>query len=232
MRAGIQLNELLQSPRGRREQRPIRMVRPDERQLLLRHLDGDADAFAELVAEYRAPVYSYLARCGVEREERDDLFQEVFIKIHRGAASYDPERPLHPWVFTIVSNTVRTHVRKRRVRQLIFGGPGGEDAEDPTPDGERRTAARETAAFVQRKLSGLRLVQRQVVLLACVEKMPLKDVAEVLSIPVNTVKTHLRRARLALADALAREQRRGGARPDNRREKGAPATELKKEVTT
>ncbi len=212
MRAGAQANELPQAPRaGGDSQRPMRVVRPDERQLLLRHRDGDAEAFAELVAEYRAPVYSYLARCGIAPEDRDDLFQEVFIKIHGAADRYDPERPLHPWVFTIVSNTVRSYLRKRRVRRLVFGEAGeGKEVADPAPDGERRTAARETAAFVQRQLSRLRLVQREVVLLACVEKMPLKDVAAALGIPVNTVKTHLRRARLALAGALAREH---GERP-------------------
>lgn len=214
MRVGAQVNEIPQAPRGRRREpeSPVRIVRPDERQLLLRHREGDAEAFAGLVAEYRAPVYSYLARCGVEAGDRDDLFQDVFIKIHRAADSYDAERPLHPWVFTIVSNTVRSHLRKRRVRQLVFGSSGREDdpegaeqVADPAPDGERRTAARETANFIHRELARLRLVQREVVLLACVEKLPLKDIAAVLGIPVNTVKTHLRRARLALAGALARE---------------------------
>ncbi len=228
MRAGAQVRELTQAPRGRRRrERSVRVVRPDERQLLLRHREGDAEAFAQLVAEYRAPVYSYLARCGIEREDRDDLFQDVFIKVHRAAGSYDPERPLHPWIFTIVSNTVRSHLRKRRVRQLVFprkrtgrgsgdqGGDtlGAEDLADPAPDGERRTAARETAAFVQREIGRLRLVQREVVLLACVEKLPLKEIAAVLDIPVNTVKTHLRRARLALAAALAREQGRKEVAP-------------------
>ncbi len=235
MRVGAQVNEIRQAPRGRRETpSPVKVVRPDEREMLLRHRSGDAEAFAELVAEYRAPVYSYLARCGVETEDRDDLFQEVFIKIHRAADRYDPERPLHPWIFTIVSNTIRSHLRKRRVRQLVFGSGGAgrsgddagtEDVADPAPDGERRTAARETANLIHRELAKLRLVQREVVLLACVEKLPQKDIAAVLGIPVNTVKTHLRRARLALAGALAREQNpsssratRAGASGDHRNE--------------
>jgi RNA polymerase sigma-70 factor, ECF subfamily len=207
MMAFAQVNDLPQTVTAQEEAGET--VRADARRLLLRHRAGDAEAFAELVVEYRAPVYSYLARCGIQTEDRDDLFQEVFIRIHRAADSYDAERPLHPWIFTIVSNAVRTHVRKRRVRQLVFGDAGGDAGAalaDPAPDGERRTAARETAAFVERQLRRLRLVQRQVVLLACVEKLPLKDVAAVLEIPVNTVKTHLRRARLALAGALAREQ--------------------------
>ncbi len=226
MRVGAQIQEMSQVPRGRRDApRPVHVVRPDERQLILRHLEGDAEAFACLVAEYRAPVYSYLTRCGVEGEDRDDLFQDIFIKIHRAAGSYDPERPLHPWIFTIVANTVRSHLRKRRVRQLIFGKSGDDentpDPEDPAPDGERRTAARETAAFVGRQLSQLRQVQREVVLLACVEKLPLKDVAAALDIPVNTVKTHLRRARLTLAGALARKQGLKGSPRDGRPEEVA-----------
>ena len=183
----------------------------------MRHRAGDGEAFASLVAEYRASVYSYLSRCGIDAADRDDLFQDIFIKIHRSAASYQDHRPLHPWIFTIVSNTIRTHLRKRRVRQLVFAETGGEEAPgqnlpDPAPDGERRTTARQTATFVRREIGRLRLVQREVVLLACVERLTLGEVAAVLEIPVNTVKTHLRRARLALAKALARRQECGEVR--------------------
>ncbi len=195
------------------ERRSVRIVREDEGQLLLRYREGDREAFTALVAAYRAPVYAYLSRCGVAPADRDDLFQDIFIKIHRAAGSYQAERPAHPWIFTIVSNTIRTHQRKRRVRQLIFAEPVGEDPPDPAPDGERRATARQTAARVERELARLRPVQREVVLLACVEKMALGEVAEVLGIPVNTVKTHLRRARLALANGLAR--RGGGKEADS-----------------
>ncbi len=187
----------------------VKAAAADERQLLLRHREGDREAFTALVAEYRSPVYSYLSRCGVDPEDRDDLFQEIFIKIHRAAASYQAHRPAHPWIFTIVANTVRSHLRKRRVRQLVFADsrqPGSPDVTDPSPDGERQTAARQTVALVEREIGRLRRVQREVVLLACVEKLALKDVAEALGLPVNTVKTHLRRARLALAGALSRQQ--------------------------
>jgi RNA polymerase sigma-70 factor (ECF subfamily) len=175
----------------------------DERQLLPRHRTGDRSAFPDLVARYRAPVYGYLARTGVAAEARDDLFQEIFLKIHKAAWSYQPERPLHPWVFTIVANTVRSHYRRHRVRQLVYAEPGGEDAASPGADSQQLLEADELAGFVDRALGSLPRAQREVLVLCCIEQLPQRDVADVLGLPLNTVKTHLRRGRLALARALA-----------------------------
>ncbi len=79
-----------------------------EEDFLLLHRNGDPDAFANLVAEYRAAVFSYLVRCGVSPQDRDDLFQEIFIRLHGAAGRFDADRPLQPWLFTIVANLVRT----------------------------------------------------------------------------------------------------------------------------
>lgn len=189
---------------------PETSQRVDAGGILRRHLEGDPQAFGELVAEYRAPVYGYLVRCGIGSEDRDDLFQDIFVKVHRAAASYQPSRPLHPWLFTIVANTVRSHLRRAKVRRLVF-----RSTDDTTPepmdggaDGERWTSARQRLSQLEGELPGLSAIQRQVLLLAGVEKLPLKDVAEVLEMPVNTVKTHLRRARLKLAQGLARRDHR------------------------
>lgn len=175
-----------------------------EADLLVRHLAGDEDAFAELVHRYRAPVYSYLVRCSVAPDDRDDLFQEIFIRVHRAAASYDPGRPLHPWIFTIVANTVRTHLRRQRVRSLVGSV---EEAAEPVagnPGAERVAAGRQTMAWLERQIEKLPLARREVLILACVENLPLHQIAGVLGIPLGTVKTHLRRARLNLAEELAR----------------------------
>ena len=195
-------------------------IRSGEGQILKRHRLGDAEAFAELIELYRKPVYSYLYRCGVGRDDRDDLFQEVFLKVHRAASSYDDERPLHPWIFTIVANTVRNHLRRRRGRlRLFFRSPAKPSWEswdeeplvepaDSRPDGERQAAARETGTWLNSQVQELPEEQRQVLLLASVEQMPLKDVAAALDVPLNTVKTRLYRARLSLGRALARFQGR------------------------
>ncbi len=177
--------------------------------LLRLHLAGDEQAFPALVAEYRAPVYGYLVRCGIADEDRDDLFQDIFVKVHQAAASYQPERPLHPWLFTIVCNTVRTHLRRLKVRRLVFRQSDEQTPEvaDDAADGERRSQARQRMALLETEMQGLSTTQQQVILLAAVEKLPLKEVAAMLRMPVNTVKTHLRRARLALAKGLSRRDR-------------------------
>jgi RNA polymerase sigma-70 factor (ECF subfamily) len=185
----------------------------DDRDPLVRHRDGDPEAFAILVAAYRRPVYSYLTRCGVAAADRDDLFQSVFLKIHRAASQYRPELPSHPWIFTVVANEVRSYLRRRRVRELVFGAPPPREPEDPAPDGERAAEARETVVWLEQEIRRLPLAQREALVLASLES-PLAEIATALGMPVNTVKTHLRRARLALAEKLAR---RRAARPDGER---------------
>jgi RNA polymerase sigma-70 factor (ECF subfamily) len=184
------------------------VVSLDERRLLSRHLEGDQRAFAELVRAYRSPVYGYLVRCGVPSEARDDLFQEIFMKIHRAATSYAPERALQPWLFTIVANTVRSHFRKKKVESLVFSEARATEPESNAPSVDQLTEAKETAAWIERTLEKLPLEQREVVVLACIESMSMRDVGEVLDLPQNTVKTLLRRARMTLATELARRNLR------------------------
>ena len=172
---------------------------------LIRHRGGDAQAFAELVARYRRPVYGYLVRCGVDEAVRDDMFQEVFAAIHRAAASYDVERPVKPWLFAIVANVVRSHYRKVRGRERA-APPPHRTPPDTAPDSLELIEARETAAWLEHAIGALPWSQREVVVLCCIEQLAQEEVAAALGAPVNTVKTHLRRARLALAQALARRQ--------------------------
>lgn len=184
---------------------------PTDENLLVRHREGDPLAFRALVQHYRAPVYGYLIRCGVAEADRDDLFQEVFLRIHRAAGRYDAGRPLHPWVFTVVANTVRTYHHKRKVASGVFAEAPEREPRDAKPDGEHVASVRQSVARLEVELDRLSPVQRAVLLLATVENVPQKDIAEALAIPVNTVKTHLRRARLKLIQALAGRPRQNEA---------------------
>lgn len=175
--------------------------------LLVAHGNGDQEAFPRLVQQYRRPVYGYLFHCGIPEADRDDLFQEIFVRVHQRSRSYDPARPLHPWLFTVVANAVRTYFRKQNRRLFFFSGPPPEDVRDEAPDGEALASARETTDWLERAIQGLPLAQREVLVLATLESLPLNDIASILGIPVNTVKTQLRRARLRLMESYERRTR-------------------------
>lgn len=182
------------------EQR-TRIVDLDERSWLPRHCRGDEAAFAALLEAYRRPVYGYLARSGVAAGDRDDLFQNVFLKIHAAADSYDPGRPLAPWLFAIVANAMRNHFRDRPAALApIEDLP---DPPDPAPGPDHIAESREIVTWVEAALFALPVAQREVLLLVAVAGLPQQEIAEALDMPLNTVKTHLRRARLTLAEGLA-----------------------------
>ena len=101
-----------QADEGAGQNQGARVIAISERVLLERHRRGDPDAFSALVTAFRAPVFGYLTRCGVSAADRDDLFQEVFLRVHRAAGpngtSELPTGPVAPWLFTIAVNLVRT----------------------------------------------------------------------------------------------------------------------------
>ncbi len=178
------------------------LVGLEERSWLARHCRGEAAAFPALMAAYRRPVYSYLVRSGIAEADRDDLFQSIFLAIHRAADRYEATRPLAPWIFTIVANLVRNHFRDRRPDEATDFEPP--ETADPTPDPERVAAARQAVARLEVAMLALPLAQREVLLLTAVAGLKLQEAADALSLPLNTIKTQLRRARLALAKALAK----------------------------
>ena len=175
----------------------------EERTWLTRHCRGDASAFPALLETYRKPVYGYLVRSGVVEADRDDIFQSIFLKIHAAAKTYDPTRPLGPWLFTIVANTVRNHFRAQTVPITTVPRDDPLDPPDPNPGPEHIAEARETVAWLEEALLALPPVQREVLLLITIVGLRQQDAANSLNLPLNTVKTHLRRARLALAAGLA-----------------------------
>ncbi len=178
------------------------VVSLDERNWLPRHCRGDREAFGELMNAYQARVYGYLARCGVPPASRDDVFQEIFVKIHIAAASYQPSRPLRPWLFTIAANSVRNHLRDEGRRRVVGSAPADSvPSEDHGP--QALAEIRETVAWLEQALPRLPLEQREVLLLGSIAGLRLRDIAALLEIPLNTVKTLTRRARMSLATALA-----------------------------
>ncbi len=199
------------------EAHPTEVIDLNERNWLPRHCSGDPLAFEQLLRSYSKLVYTFLYRYGIEAQHRDDLFQDIFLKIHQSAQSYRPSAPLRPWLVSIVLNTVRNFRRDRGRRthfmtQLkVITGTASSDATDTAqPDSKRyvpgldeQMEQQSTVSWLQRRISTLPGRQREVLVLATFKGLSMKEIALILKLPENTVKTHLRRARLALAEDLA-----------------------------
>ena len=173
-----------------------------ERSWLPRHCRGDRHAFAALLGAYRRPVYSYLIRWGCSQDVADDMFQDIFLKIHAAAATYQPSRPLKPWIFTIVVNTVRNNFRAQSVRNVVLHEADLSTVSKGGNPTQTDVAARRLVRWVECAITTLPAAQRDVLVLTTIDGMQHNEAAEILGLPVNTVKTHLRRARIALTKRL------------------------------
>ena len=105
---------------------------------------------------------------------------------------------------------MRSHFRKARLRETVSVQPL--DGDDPPSDfdTQRMAEGRETATWLEKAIRQLPLPMREATLMCCIEEMPQSEAAGALGIPLNTLKTHLRRARLTLAEALARRNQTMG----------------------
>ena len=184
------------------------MVPISDRVLLERHVNGDGEAFAQLMRTYANPIYGYLARSGIRPADRDDLFQEVFCKVHRAALKGLPDGPVRPWLFTIAVNTVRDSFRRAKVRSIVkLDEKAGADVPAAVTPPDRAAEHAETLSFLDREIAKLPDDQREALLLCTVEGLSLEDASAALGAPVNTLKTRIRRARLTLADAMRRRKK-------------------------
>lgn len=184
----------------------------EQRGWLPRYCRGDNEAFSQLMRHYRSLIYTFLYRYGIDSQNRDDLFQEIFLKIHQSASRYRPNQPLRPWLISIVLNTVRNHRRSEGRRwRFLKHLPEEPDAHEPGAD--EIAGHRAAVLWVESRIRALPDTQRQVLVLTTVKGLRMKEIAAMLNIPESTVKTHLRRARLALAEGLAQRDALGPEAP-------------------
>ena len=189
-------------------------AKADDRELASLAAQGKEPAFRELLARYERPVFSLVYRMVRDRTLAEDLAQEAFIRAFNAIGGYDPAYRFSNWIFKIAHNHTIDHIRRRKLDTVsIDGSPHA-----TTSSEQERTAlvlestAESPAAFVEhRELGGqieraigeLRPDYRTVILLRHVEGYAYEEIAEVMDIPLGTVKTYLHRARAELKERLA-----------------------------
>ena len=162
-----------------------------------------------LVERYYDALLHYMVRmCGGRQTVAEDMVQETFLRMMRKITLYNPARPFKPWLYAIATNIARNYYQLADTRYAV--NPVEDvDFADKQPQPEDVLMQSEQAQGISRALAQLPDHQREVVVLFYYQEMPQKDIAEILNIPVGTVKSRLslglKRIR-AMIDAMEKQK--------------------------
>ena len=184
----------------------------DEELLLGYRQSGDRDLFAQLVHRYERELYSYLCRYLGDAEMAADAFQTTFLQVHLKCDQFHQDRAFRPWLYAIATNqAIDLQRRNKRHRMLSLDRVGANDGDDLNrlvdllESGEAGPPARlnesERRQWVRRALDTLPDQLRGVVVLVYFQGLKYREAADVLSVPVGTVKSRLHSAILKLNQA-------------------------------
>ncbi len=175
--------------------------------LMARVRDGDLAAFERLVEIHQRSIIGTVAKMLGNPTDAEDIAQQVFIRVWKSAARYEPQARFTTWLFTITRNLVFNEVRRRQRKPTVSVEEREEtthrvleDAKGSSPDDEVLRAEMEAA--VDRAIEALPEKQRLAVVLRRYEEMPYEEIGAVLSMTVPAVKSLLFRARTQLKESL------------------------------
>jgi len=173
-----------------------------DEELMAQYQKGEESAFQQLFSRHKRGVYGYILRYTRNEQESEEIFQDAFIKMHRAAPTWIPSAKFSTWLYTIVRNLCIDAHRKKKIRRTISLDEKGEDDErslydvvasdDPSPDSQ--TSDLEIGKVLEVALAKINPDQREVFLLREKSGLKFEEIAEVLGVSVNTVKSRMRYA--------------------------------------
>lgn len=181
------------------------MTAPTDEQLLAEHIDGKVSSFELLVRRHTQELFQFVLRFTGDSVTAEDVVQETFFQVHNSAARFDLTRRFKPWLFTIGANKARDYLRRvSRRREVPFDAfvSGTDDSgqrfvdllagEDVVPDedlelDEKRRVVKALMESMPAKLA-------EVLILAYYHRFPYREIAEIVEIPLGTVKSRLHAA--------------------------------------
>ncbi|MGH9702981.1 MAG: RNA polymerase sigma factor [Candidatus Acidiferrales bacterium] len=178
----------------------------NDEQLMLAFQAGSQDAFTELFERYRQPVFGYFRRRLDDPTRAEDLAQETFVAVLRAAARYEPRALFRTYLYAIASRLLAAERRKSAAKP----GENGDGSEVAATGGS------EASLFLRRAVEKLEPDFREALMLREYEELSYEEISQLLRIPVNTVRSRLFRARMALKQLLAPVQKDIQAEKDMR----------------
>lgn len=188
-----------------------------DRRLVRRLKAGEERAFQELVLTYQDRIFGLVYRMLGNRQEAEDVAQEVFISVHRGIANYRGEGKLYTWMYRIASNTCKNRIKYLKGRNFhrasdiddtpaahLAGRDGGPvvSLQSQVPNPEAQVEGHRLESAIQRELNNLDPDHRLVIILRDVQGLSYQDIIRITGLNEGTLKSRLHRARLALKARL------------------------------
>jgi len=167
--------------------------------LLAAHVEGDPNAFNELVRRHRDRLWAVALRTTRNPEDAADAVQEALISAFRNAAAFRGQSAVTTWMHRIVVNACLDMARRRAARPSV---PLREEESFQPADPRDRIAEREFGMVIEQALGELPMDQRAAIVLVDVQGFPVADAAEVLGVPIGTIKSRCARGRARLAVTL------------------------------
>jgi RNA polymerase sigma-70 factor (ECF subfamily) len=181
------------------------LEKQSDAQLLTRYGAGEEAAFREIVNRYKDSLYAFLRQFIRQQDLVEDVFQETFMQLFNSRESFDMTRPLRPWLFTIAANKAKDALRKQQRKAAATIGTIADSQEMSFEEVLNTLTSDKTAPYdeLQKDETALRVRQvitdlpenlREIIILAYFNKFSYKQMAEILSIPIGTVKSRLHTA--------------------------------------
>ena len=165
----------------------------DEELLVRRVLRGDANAFETIVAQQQKLVVSIVNRMVQQNQDREDLYQEIFLKVYEKLGTFRFKSKLSTWIANIAFNHCANFLKKKRSVLLDPGDADAPSANEPDPG--QIMLNTELGAYLMKSMNGLSVLQRTVIQLFHQHEFSMDEISLITNLPVNTVKSHLFRGR-------------------------------------
>ncbi|MEW6566853.1 MAG: RNA polymerase sigma factor [Chloroflexota bacterium] len=178
------------------------MANTPDKPLILDLQQGNLDALGALYDRHRQLVYRTALAITTDDEAAADLLQDVFLRLYRFAGRVDPDRPLEPWLYRVTANLAYTWLKRRHLWLRSLKDMAEWLAREKLPTPHHQAEVDEAWDQVRRALAAIPLQQRLVVVLYYLNDLPIHEIAQILEVPVGTVKSRLHYGRLALKARL------------------------------
>ena len=177
----------------------------DDASLIAATLAGDTAAFGQLVGLYQNRLYNSLLRVLGSAEDAADIVQDAFVQAYTQLETFRGTSAFYTWLYRIAFNLAMSHARRGHKTASLDGMKSlvGDEPMDGQPTAEASAMQQERAELVHAALGELSMDYRQVLVLREIEGCRYDEIAEILDLPVGTVRSRLFRARLQLRDLLA-----------------------------